>query len=77
MFFHASTARRQCRSTSSRADGVSPAAAVPRTALPASTIEEKYPATVIAGGGSGRSRTVTSVTIPSVPSEPTSSEVRS
>jgi len=46
-------------------------------ALPAAPIEEKYPATVIAGGGSGRSRTVTSVTMPSVPSDPTSSEVRS
>ena len=38
---------------------------------------EKKAATVEVSGGSGRSRTVASTTTPSVPSEPTSNDLRS
>jgi hypothetical protein len=41
MFFHSSTAARQCRSTSSSAEGVTPAAPTASTARPASTTESK------------------------------------
>ena len=41
------------------------------------TSESKNPTTVCSGGRAGRSRTVTSVTRPRVPSEPTSSDTRS
>ena len=47
------------------------------TASPAATSEEKKPTTVCSGGRAGRSRTVISVTRPSVPSDPTSSAARS
>lgn len=77
MFFHASTAARQCRSTSSSAEGMIPAAVTALTAAPASTTESKYPATVRSRGREGRSRTVISVMTPSVPSEPTISPARS
>ena len=62
---------------SSSADGVRPALATARTALPASTIEPKNPTIERGDGGSGRSRTVTSVITPSVPSAPTTSPTRS
>ena len=76
--FHSSTARRQCRSTSSSADGLQAAAPTAATAAPAATTEAKNPTTVRArADGRGRSRTVTSVTTPSVPSEPTISPTRS
>jgi hypothetical protein len=77
MFFQASTASRQVRSTSSSAATGTPAARTACTADPASTAEPKNPATVRAGAGVGLSRTVTSVTMPRVPSEPTMSPTRS
>ena len=64
-------------SSSSRADGTIPARATATTASPAATVDEKKPTTVRSGARAGRNRTVTWVTMPRVPSEPTMSDVRS
>jgi len=62
MFFHSSTARRQCRSTSSNALGTIPAAVTALTASPAAASDPKKPTTVRSGSRAGRSFTVISVT---------------
>ena len=78
MFFQALTARRQARSISSNAAGCRPAAVTRATASPASERVSKKPTTVRIGAvRSGRSRTVTSVITPRVPSDPTMSPARS
>ncbi len=61
----------------SSSDGTSPAEIAPATARPASA-QEPNAATIVHGAcGRGRSATVASVMIPSVPSEPTNSLARS
>ena len=55
------------RSRSSRVTGDSPAAAIPATASPAPSSVGKKASIVDLGGGAGRSRSVASVVIASVP----------
>ena len=59
------------RSISSSVTGDSPARAIPATASPAASCEEKNAMSVERGGGSGRSRRIASVTIARVPCDPT------
>ncbi|HUJ67373.1 MAG TPA: FAD-binding protein, partial [Acidimicrobiales bacterium] len=76
--FHSSTASRQARSSSSRTAGVRPRRVIWATACPDETRSGKAPTTVRGvPAGAGRSRSVTSVTTPSVPSDPTNSPTRS
>ena len=74
--WNASTARIVCRSISSSSDGRC-SRAIRAIASPAPRSAGKLAASVAAAAGGGRSRTVASVTIPSVPSEPHSSPTRS
>ena len=60
------------RSSSSSVTGDRPAAAIPATASPAPSRVGKKASIVERGGGVGRSRSVASVMIPSVPWLPTS-----
>ena len=53
------------------------AAVIRETAAPASASDPKNARSVSLGGGAGRSRRVASVTIPSVPCDPTMRRVRS
>ena len=53
-----------------------PAEDTARAASPAATIEPNEPTTVRGAAGSGLSRSVASVTMPRVPSEPTSKPTR-
>ncbi len=76
--FHVLTACRQTLSISSKADGWSPRAVTRATASPAAASVSKNPTTVRGVPvRSGRSRTVTSVITPRVPSEPTIRPARS
>ena len=76
--FHSSTASRQARSRSSSAAGVSPCRVDLRDP-PGGRDQVADAATTVRGGpdGAGRSRRVTSVATPSVPSDPTNSPARS
>ena len=73
----ASTARTVVRSMISRSEGVTGPATTSATAAAAASSEGKVATAVSAGAGAGSSRSTTSVTTPSVPSEPTSRRVRS
>ena len=64
-------------SMSSRQRGMTPAASTRLTACAAVATSGKQTSAVATWRGRGRSLTVTSVTIPSVPSLPTKSAVRS
>ena len=76
--FHSWTARRQVRSSSSSVDGVSPRRVTIATAWPAATSVPNAPTTVCGvPTTAGRSRSVTSVITPRVPSEPTINPARS
>ena len=76
--FHSSTAARHARSRSSSAAGCSPRLVSSATARPAPTSVSKAPTTVRGESVSaGRSRRVTSVITPSVPSDPTNNPARS
>ena len=73
----ASTALMISRSSISMATGMMPRAMIPETALLASSMVRKTASRVFTASGCGRSRTVTSVQIPRVPSEPTNTPRRS
>ena len=70
-----STAAIVTRSISSSVHGSSPARVMAATAVPAASRVAKKASIVTFGGGAGRRRSVASVTMPSVPCEPTN-EVR-
>ena len=59
------------------ADAPIPAATIPETAAPAASIESKAASTVRTDSGRRSTRSVISVAIPSVPSEPTNAPSRS
>ena len=59
------------------AAGTTPAAITADVAAPASSVDGKAASSVRTDSGSRSSRTVTSVTMPSVPSEPTRAPSRS
>ena len=65
------------RSISSIAAGTTPEATISETALPAASIERKYPTIVATASGAGTIRTQILVAIPSVPSDPTNAPSRS
>ena len=73
----ATAARMASRSIISMAAGRMPAAMMPETAAPASSVEGKVAKKVRVASGLRRSRKVTSVTMPSMPSLPTSTASRS
>jgi hypothetical protein len=64
-------------SISSMAAGTIPAAMMADTAAPASSVEANPASSVCTASGRRSSRTVTRVTTPSVPSEPTIAPARS
>ena len=61
----------------SMAAGTSPAAMIEDTAAPPAPVSSKAARSVWTTSGAGVSRTVTLVTMPSVPSDPTNAPIRS
>ena len=59
------------------AAGMTPAPMMADTAAPAASVSSKAASSVLTASGDRVSRTVTSVAMPSVPSEPTSTPSRS
>ena len=72
-----SMARTKNSSMISSADGTMPAAMIADTVSEASSSAEKDASSVFTPSGTRRSRTMTAVTSPSVPSEPTTPPVKS